>query len=49
MKNKKTFTATPRFSELVSRLLRGKEVGRKNTSIRSLVAAHINRNTLAKV
>lgn len=49
MENKKNFTATPAFAELVDHLLRGKETGYKSCSIRSLMAAHVGRKTLAKV
>ena len=49
MEKKKTFTTTPKFSELVTHLLIGKDVGYKPSSIRSLMSAHIGRKTLAKV
>jgi len=43
------FMATPRFVALASELLRGGETGRRGNSIRSLVASHISRRTLARV
>ncbi len=43
------FMATPRFAALASELLRDGESGYRRPSIRSLVAAHISRRTLAKV
>lgn len=46
---KEIFMATPRFAALVAELLRGGETGRGGNSIRSLMAAHISRRTLARV